>query len=107
VEERGVLERWRRRHRVGVEVGPGDPLGREADGEAVKRLGDGLGGDEGGEGAALLGAGEQLVLREDGVLEALDLELVVEERLGLGDGGARGADQVLCLEVEPSRLLGR
>jgi len=81
-------------------VGPCDPLGGEADGEAVERLGDGLGGDEGGEGAALLGAREQLVLREDGVLEALDLELRVEERLGVGDGGARGADEVLGLEVE-------
>lgn len=100
VEERGVLERRRRRHRVRVVVGPGDPLGGEADGEAVERLGDGLGGDEGGEGAALLGAREQLVLREDGVLEALDLELRVEERLGVGDGGARGADEVLGLEVE-------
>lgn len=100
VEERGVLERRRWRHRVRVLVGPRNPLRGEADSEAVERLGDGLGGDEGGEGAALLGAREQLVLREDGVLEALDLELRVEERLGVGDGGARGADEVLGLEVE-------
>uniref|UniRef100_A0A0A9A9L6 QUA1 n=1 Tax=Arundo donax TaxID=35708 RepID=A0A0A9A9L6_ARUDO len=107
VEERGVLERDRPRDRVRVPLGPGDPLGGEADGEAVERFGDGLGGDEGGEGAALLGAREQLVLREDGVLEALDLELRVEERLGVGDGGARGPDQVLGLEVEAVSVVAR
>ena len=38
VEQRGVLERRRRRHRVRVLLGPCDLLGGEADGEAVERL---------------------------------------------------------------------
>jgi hypothetical protein len=39
--------------------------------------------------------------------EALDFELRVEERLGVGGGGPGGADQVLGLEVEPmQRLVG-
>lgn len=91
MEERGVLERPRRRHRFRVLLGPGDPLGGEVDGEAVERLGDELCGDEGGEGAALLGAREPLVLCEDGVLEALDLELRVEQQLGVNDGGAHSS----------------
>lgn len=100
VEHGGVLERVRRRHRVGVILGPCDPLGGEADGEAVERLGDGLGGDEGGEGAALLGAREQLVLREDGVLEPLDLELRVEQRLASAMAARAARIRSFGLQVE-------
>ena len=43
VEERGVLQRRRRRYWVGELVGQRDPLGGEADGETVERLGYGFG----------------------------------------------------------------